>query len=119
MDVSEQLQQVGVCFYQDGLITAAEERAVTIVGPIEALRVYPVDMSHEPRKIGIRGLRQQVVMVRHQAERGNSDIPHKRRLSQQFQEALVILPIAEDHFATPATVHDVVPCIRILYAQGP
>jgi hypothetical protein len=50
-------------------------------------------MSHEPQQVGIRLLEQQVVVIRHQAKRGNSDISHGGALLQVIQESpIIILP---------------------------
>jgi hypothetical protein len=42
-------------------VTTSKKRAVALLEPVEALSVCSVHMSHEPRKVGIRSLDQQVV----------------------------------------------------------
>ncbi len=116
MNISEQFQQIGIRFYQNSLVTSSEERAVTVVRPIEALSIYTIQMPHEPRKIGIRGLDQKMVMIRQQAERCNADIPHGGALLQELYEAEIIIPIWEDRFAASTPIHDMVPCVRIFNA---
>jgi hypothetical protein len=73
-------------------------------------------MSHEPRKIGIRSLGQQVVVIRHQAERRNPDIPHGGALLQKLHESPTILLPWKNHFTASAPVHHMEPSVWILNA---
>ena len=93
-------------------IAPFEKLALGAMTGIEALGVYAVDVSHAPGYVGIRGLDQQMIVVGHQAVRGDAKIPHLRVFDQYLDESLVIIFVVKDRLTSPAAVHDVIPGIR-------
>ena len=58
-------------------------------------------------------LNQHVEMIRHKTVGGNSNVPHFRSFLQQLRKHNIVLLIGKNILSTPASVHDMVPCIGI------
>ena len=78
---------------------------------IEALGVNAVDVAHAPGDVGIRGPDQQMIVVGHQAVRGDQKIPHPRGFDQHLNKGLAILLVIKDRLTASTAVHDVIPGI--------
>jgi hypothetical protein len=87
------------------------------MGAVEVLSVDAIEVSHAPRQIAFRALEQEVVVVRHQAIGRYAQIPGFRGSPEEFNKAYVVPLVLEDGFTPAATVHGMIPCIRVFDSQ--
>ena len=66
-NIARQLQQVIVPFHQDSFVTALEHMPYPLMGAVEALGVYAVELPHPLRKVCLRCFNQKMVVVGHLA----------------------------------------------------
>jgi hypothetical protein len=82
VDVAHQLQQIGVGLDQQGLEPASKEGTVPPILSIVALRVKAIEMSHRSGKIPLGCVKQQMIVVIHQAEGMNLNVPHAYHVTE-------------------------------------
>ena len=104
---------------QNRFVTAAKQLPVALMIAVESLGVDTVDVSHAAGNIGIRGLDQKMIVVRHQAIGGNTHLPHLATFFEKLDKSDIITVGSEDGFPASATVQDMIPRVGIFYAQGP
>ena len=97
---------------QDCLVAATEQRAIIAVTPVEALSIYPVDVAHDARKIGIRSLEENVVVVGHEAIRCHTNSPDLANVVDKGKKTGVIRLLTEYRLTPQTTIHDVIPGSR-------
>jgi hypothetical protein len=119
MNIPDQLQQIGVSVQKNRLVPTPKQLPVATVKPVVPLGVNPVDLPHASGYIGIRRLDQEMVVVRHQTIGGNAQIPLLSRFLEKLNKLSVLPIVRKNRLTPPAAVHDVVPCIPILYSQWP
>jgi hypothetical protein len=87
------------------------------VTSVEALGINTVYMAHAARQIAVRGLDQQVIMVRHQTVGGYPAIPEFGRFPENLDKFFTVCIGKEYLLAPSATVHHMIPGSRIFYPQ--
>ena len=75
------------------------------------------NVAHIPGKVGIGGLNQEMVAGGHETEAGYSEFSPLRCLLKKIKECMVIGLVSKDLPGSPATVHHVIPGIRMFYPQ--
>jgi len=118
VDVSDDLQEIDFRVEEDGLVATAEEGAVAVVGAVEALGIEAAEVPHDPGKVGVRSLEEQVEMGRHTAVGVNANPPSLGKVLEQLHKADMIGLIQEGRSPGEATVHYVVDGVRIEDPQG-
>lgn len=103
---------------QNRFVTAAKQLPVALMISVESLGVDTIDVSHAAGNIGIRGLDQKMIVVRHQAVDGNTHLPHLAGIFEKLDKPEIITVVIEDGLTASATVQDMIPCVGIFYAQG-
>jgi hypothetical protein len=119
VDVPDQFEQVPVGINENRLVAAAKQGPVAVVIPVEPLRVDTINVAHASRDIRLRCLQQKVIVIRHEAVGGNTDIPGLRGLLEKIDKQDVIAPATENRLPAPAAVHCVVPPILACYPERP
>ena len=56
VDIAGHCQKVFLRIDQDRSVSSSKERTVPLVGSVELLGVYPIEMSHSPRQPTLRCL---------------------------------------------------------------
>jgi hypothetical protein len=110
--VANDLGKESLWVNQDGLVAATEKRAIIAVTPVEALSIYPVDVAHDARKIGIRSLEKNVVVVGHEAIRCHPYPPELANVVGKGKKAGVIRLLTEYRLTPQTAIHDVIPGSR-------
>jgi len=75
------------------------------------------NVAHVPGEIDIGGLSQEMVAGGHVTEAGYSEFSPLRCLLKKIKECTVIGLVGKDLQGSPATVHHVIPGIRMFYPQ--
>jgi hypothetical protein len=65
MNVTNHCGQILISVDHNRLVAASKQRTVAAMGPVESLRVYPVDVAHDPRKVAFRCSKTKVIVVTH------------------------------------------------------
>jgi hypothetical protein len=110
--VANDLGKKSLWVYQNRLVAATEQRAIIAVTPVEALRIYTVDVAHDARKIGIGSLEENMVVVGHEAIRCHPNPPELANVVDKGKEAGVIGILTEYRLTPQTTIHDVIPGSR-------
>jgi len=93
--------------------------SISIVPSIEKLRVAAVHHSHAEGQLLLRGLDDQVIVVRHQAVRMAGPVVPSDDRAQQRQECLPVNIVEEDLAMIGATVGDVIDPVWKLSSRVP
>jgi len=75
------------------------------------------NVVHIPGEVDIGGLNQEMVAGGHVTEAGYSEFSPLRCLLKKIKECMVIALVGKDLQGSPATVHHVIPGIRMFYPQ--
>jgi hypothetical protein len=102
---------------EDGMIATLEYMAGAYVPAVEALRVHTVQLTHTEREVRVRGLYQQVVVVRHQAVAVTNPVEAIARVCQYSEEGGSVSVIAIDDFSAITARRDVVQSARKLDSE--
>ncbi len=117
-DIAAQVEQVGILVDDDGLESALEHVPHDAVAPVECLRIPGVEVAHESREIRLAGMKDDMVVVAHQAVRHDRRVEPVHCLAHQLQETLSISVVDIDRFAPITTRSHVIDGSRELDAQG-
>ena len=116
MYIADELQQKGITIDQNRLEPTAKQLPVETMGFVEALCVNPVDVAHAAGKIPSGGVKQQMVMVGHQAIGSYSDLPQPGGFFEQRQKTVIVRVIFEHPLVPTPAVHHMMPCAGKFYA---
>ena len=105
-----------IVIHNHSLVTSAEQLPVIFVRSIEALGIDAVDVPHAAGDVAVRGMEQQMVMVRHEAVGRNFEIKHFNGFIKDGDENFIVLGREEYLLSSPAPVHNVIPGAWIFYA---
>jgi len=108
VNVTHDLEEVGVRIDEQALIATAKQGTVPPVGAVEPLSIQSVEVAHDAGEITQGGLKEQVVMGGHAAVGEDLDLPAAVNVLEQVEEAVVIGVPKEDPPALQAAVHDMV-----------
>jgi len=73
-----------------------------------SLGIDTINMTHDAAQVGMGGFQQQMIVVSHQTVGMDHTLKALMRLRQGIQKGLIILCIAKNGLARPATVHDMI-----------
>jgi len=59
-----------------------------------------------------------MIMVRHQAIGGNTQIPLLRGILEKIDKPDIIIGVGKNGFTPSAAIQDMIPCIGVFYPQG-
>jgi hypothetical protein len=116
MDISQNFQEIAVLSDNYCFVSTAKQLSIYPVKPVKALRIHPIDMTHTTGKVAVRSLDQQVVVIGHQAICRHPEIPLLRRFLKNTYKQIIVMAGEENVFSPSATVHNIIPGSRILYA---
>ncbi len=118
VDVAHHGPEVGVGVDTQGPVPAPEQGAIAAVGPVEPLRVNPIEVAHDPGEGGLRGAEDEVVVGVHEAVGIDLAAPERVGLGHGGQECRPVRGGAEDRLAGKAPVHDVIDGARVEDPEG-
>jgi hypothetical protein len=95
-NVPGQLQKMRLLLDQDGLEPSLHQVTVSLVSPVEPLRVDAVEVSHAPGQVGFGRFDQQMEVVAHQNEAMQSPFEALDSLSEDVQEAFPVSFVSKD-----------------------
>jgi hypothetical protein len=84
MNVTHNREKIFVSIHQYCLVPTPEQCAISSMAAIEALRVNPIQMAHDPGEISLRGLKEKMVVVGHETVRVGVNLPQVDNLTQEL-----------------------------------
>jgi hypothetical protein len=106
-----------ILLHQDSLKSSLKEVTNPTMPLIESLRVDTVQLAHAYRKIPIRCINEQMVMILHQAVGVAEPIVPKANIRKGIQEDLSILIVSKNCLSFVSSARDVIDSTRELYTQ--
>src|ERR1041385_5364385 len=96
MNVTDQLQKVRVMIDEDGFVAASKQRSISVMRPVESLRVKPVDVTHDSRQISLGSSQEKVIVIFHEAKSEDPDGPTFVSVFNQPQKLPVVTLLFEN-----------------------
>ena len=108
MDVARTLGEVGPVLDKDCPVPSLPEVTDTSVPPVEATRVVAIDVSHPSPELTGRSAAEEVVVVRHQAERMDHQGIAPDKSPHLFLKLLPIRIVNKDAHPSHTSPHDMI-----------
>ena len=118
MYVTTELEQITICFNEDGLETTMIQVPNPLVSAIVIAGVRYVEVAHEGRKIPSGGLDHEMKVIRHEHIRVGPHSVDRKRSLQFAKERFTIAVIFVDSPSFVSATCDVVGCIRVFDTKG-
>ena len=107
-DVATDLEKVGLPVDELRAESALQDVSASIVGPIEPLCVYPVQLPHRSGEVALRRLQQHVIVIAHQAVGVATHAIARDHRGQDDQEERAVCIVLEDGLPVIAPRGDVI-----------
>jgi len=107
MDVTNQLQEVGVFLANNGFVSVLKEVAGAFVAFIESDGISGHEFPHDLAEGGRAGAQEQVKMIRDQGPRVTLGLGLFQNDGQAVEKGLAVFVVKEELAAFDATGHDV------------
>lgn len=92
---------------------------IPVCQAIEPLRVNVIQIAHCSGEIAQRCLKQEMIVVGHQAESMDLELPHFRCFGETFEKQSVVAGMIKNFLPRVAAVHDMINSAGILNAKRP
>jgi len=113
--ISARLKKMAILLHQNSLKPSLKEVSYPAMPLIESLRIDTVQLPHAYRKISVRGINEQMVMIVHQAIGVAEPIIPKGYIRKRIQEHLSVLIVSENCLSFVSSLCDK-QHLEILYA---
>ena len=107
MDITDQLQEIGLVFTNDRFVAILKEMPVSPVAPVESDGITGHEASHGPAQMNVFASEQEMKMVWKQCPRITMDSAHIQNVSKTGQEILIVLLVPENPGPLNSPGHDV------------
>ena len=107
---------MAVFLYKDRLVSALKKVPNPFMLPIECLSVYAIELPHASRKIPIRGLYDEVIVIVHKTIGMAKPVVTLINLGEGIKEDIPISLAFKYGFLFVSSASDMVDCTRVFYA---